>query len=127
MPTRETPQLGAPREIRPRIRPQHPGPVDRLVERYDVPDGDHPHGFSIDEPDVLAWDPGWQRLYVAAESGVLSVFWLDGTMLRPTGEIEAPHAHTVPVDPRTHRVHLPLENVGGHPVLPIYEPDGRSL
>src|SRR6266581_2399411 len=27
-----------------------------------------------DAPDVLAWDPAWRRLYVASESGVVSVF-----------------------------------------------------
>jgi len=75
-----------------------------------------------DDPDVLAWDPTWRRLYVASESGVLSAFWLDGGRLHPVGEIRAPHAHTVSVDPQTHRVFVPLENVGGRPVLRIYEP-----
>lgn len=81
--------------------------------------GEHKVG---DGPDVLAWDPAWHRLYVASEGGVLSVFWLDGTTLRPVGEARAPHAHTVSVDPRTHRVYLPLENVNGKPLLRIYEP-----
>jgi DNA-binding beta-propeller fold protein YncE len=75
-----------------------------------------------DDPDVLAWDPAWRRLYVASESGVLSVFWLDGGRLLPMGEIRAPHAHTVSVDPKTHRVYVPLESVGGHPVLRVYQP-----
>lgn len=75
-----------------------------------------------DDPDVLAWDPSWRRLYVAAESGVLSEFVADGAVLRAIGEIRAPHAHTVSVDPRTHRVYLPLENVNGHPVLRILTP-----
>jgi DNA-binding beta-propeller fold protein YncE len=74
-----------------------------------------------DGPDVLAWDAAWRRLYVGCESGVLETFWLDGNRLRPTGEVRAPHAHTVAVDPRTHRVYMPLENVGGRPVLRIYE------
>jgi hypothetical protein len=74
-----------------------------------------------DTPDVLAWDPTWRRLYVASEGGVLSAFWLDGTSLKPVGEIRTPHAHTVSVDPRTHRVYLPLENVEGRPLLRIYE------
>lgn len=26
------------------------------------------------------------------------------------------------LDPRTHRVYLPLENVGEHPLLRVYEP-----
>jgi DNA-binding beta-propeller fold protein YncE len=75
-----------------------------------------------DDPDVLAWDAVLRRLYVGAESGVLSTFWLDGAKLQPLGDVRAPHAHTVSVDPRTHRVYLPLENVNGHPLLRIFEP-----
>jgi DNA-binding beta-propeller fold protein YncE len=74
------------------------------------------------DPDVLAWDPGWRRLYVASESGVLSALWATGDTLLPLGDLQAPHAHTVSVDPRTHRVYLPLENVGGRPVLRVLEP-----
>lgn len=84
----------------------------RVLEQHTTGDG----------PDVLAWDPEWRRLYVASEGGVLSAFWLDGTSLKPVGEIRAPHAHTVSVDPRTHRIYVPLENVDGRPVLRIYEP-----
>jgi DNA-binding beta-propeller fold protein YncE len=79
-----------------------------------------------DGPDVLAWDPEWRRLYVASEGGVLSAFWLDGTTLKPVGEVRASHAHTVSVDPRTHRVYLPLENIDGKPLLRIYEPARRN-
>jgi DNA-binding beta-propeller fold protein YncE len=75
-----------------------------------------------DDPDVLAWDPGWRRLYVASESGVLSSFWVAGDTLLPLGDLRAPRAHTVSVDPRTHRVYLPLENIGGRPVLRVLEP-----
>ena len=32
-----------------------------------------------------------------------------------------PHAHTVCVDPDTHLVYFPLQNVNGHPVLRIME------
>jgi DNA-binding beta-propeller fold protein YncE len=129
---------------------------EMVVQRYDLPGSDHPHGFVLDEddrlafiscegnaallvvdlrtmkiiqalrvadgPDVLAWDAEWRRLYVAAESGALSMFWLDGSTLRSSGVIRAPHAHTVSVDPRTHRVYLPLENLHGRPVVQIYEP-----
>ena len=76
----------------------------------------HPVG---DDPDVVAWDPSWRRLYVASESGVLSAFRADGATLRAIGEVRAPHAHTVSVDPRTHRVYLPLENLGGRPILRV--------
>jgi DNA-binding beta-propeller fold protein YncE len=82
------------------------------------PLGSHPVGG---DPDVLAFDPGWRRLYVAAESGVLSVFDERGDELAAVGEIRAPHAHSVAVDPSTHRVYLPLEDVDGRPVLRILE------
>jgi DNA-binding beta-propeller fold protein YncE len=75
-----------------------------------------------DDPDVLAWDPRWRRLYVASESGVLSSFLAAGDTLVPLGELRAPHAHTVSVDPRTHRVYVPLENINGRPVLRVLEP-----
>jgi hypothetical protein len=52
---------------------------------------------------------------------VRSAFWLSGTTLDPISDVRASHAHTVSVDPRTHRVYLPLENIGGRPVLRIYE------
>lgn len=129
---------------------------ERIVQRYDLPGSDHPHGFTLDEdgrlafiscegnaallvvdlramrviqtlkvpddPDVLAWDASWRRLYVAAESGTLSAYWLDGRTLRTIGEVRAPRAHTVSVDPRTHLVYLALENVNGHPALRIFAP-----
>jgi Uncharacterized conserved protein len=75
-----------------------------------------------DDPDVLAWDPEWRRLYVASESGVVDAFWLDGVTLRPAGELRIPHAHTVSVDPRTHLIYIPLENVNGRPVLRVFRP-----
>jgi DNA-binding beta-propeller fold protein YncE len=75
-----------------------------------------------DDPDVLAWDPGWRRLYVASESGVLSSFWATGDTLLPLGDLRVPHAHSVSVDPRSHRVYLPLESVGERPVLRVLQP-----
>ena len=86
--------------------------------------------FTVGEgPDVLAFDPGWGRLYVASESGVVSVFDEDRGYLQPIGEITIPDAHSVEVDPRTHLVYLPLADVGGRPVLRIMSsrsPDGQK-
>ena len=48
-----------------------------------------------DDPDVLAFDPGLQRLYVAAESGVVTVFQRRERALQPLGEYRAPAAHSV--------------------------------
>jgi DNA-binding beta-propeller fold protein YncE len=70
-------------------------------------------------PDVLAFDPGLKTLYVAAESGRVAVFQENGNALVLKGTIKMPHAHTVSVDPQTHFVYFPLQNVNGHPVLRI--------
>ena len=74
------------------------------------------------EPDVLAFDPGLQRLYVACESGSLAMFEERAGSLVSLGEYRAPHAHTVAVDPATHRIYLPLQDVGGTPTLRILSP-----
>jgi plastocyanin len=82
--------------------------------------------FSVgDTPDVLDFDPGRRRLYVASESGVVSVFGVRGGGLSKLGEdTVAAHAHSVAVDPRTHLVYFPLEDVDGKPVLRIMRPTG---
>lgn len=76
-----------------------------------------------EDPDVLAFDPAWRRLYVSAESGTVAVFTerggAGGITLHHDGNLVMPHAHTVAVDPRTHLVYFPLENIGGKPVLRI--------
>jgi DNA-binding beta-propeller fold protein YncE len=73
-------------------------------------------------PDVLDYDPGLKRLYVASESGTVSVFALVGGVRKLGEGAIDPHAHSVAVDPKTHRVYFPLENVGGRPVLRIMRP-----
>ena len=81
---------------------------------------------TADDPDVLALDPVLQRLYVGCESGAVSIFeerFAEGRgSLASLGEYRAPHAHSVSVDPATHRVYLPLQNVNGKPILRIVEP-----
>ena len=78
-------------------------------------------------PDVLAFDPSWRRLYVSSESGGVTVLrevdGAEGVELRREGDLTIPHAHTVAVDPRTHLVYFPLQNVNGRPVLRIMEGD----
>ncbi len=75
------------------------------------------------DPDVLAFDPRLQRLYVACESGVVSVLdERNGALVKREDVMVAPEAHTVSVDPQTHLVYLPLQNVGGRPVLRIMAP-----
>lgn len=73
--------------------------------------------------DVLALDDAARRLYVAAESGVVSVFAVEGRGLRPLGRRRlATKAHSVAVDPATHHVFFPLEDLDGKPVLRVMEP-----
>ena len=75
-----------------------------------------------EDPDVLAFDPGLGRLYVSAESGTVTILEESGRDLRQIGQLNMPHAHTVSVDPKSHLVYFPLENVDGHPLLKIMQP-----
>jgi DNA-binding beta-propeller fold protein YncE len=74
------------------------------------------------DPDVLAYDAGLKRLYVAAESGNVTVFSVAGHNMSLLGKMFTPHAHTVAVDPATHLVYFPLQDIAGHPVLRIMRP-----
>jgi len=75
-----------------------------------------------EDPDVLAYDPGLKRLYVSAESGTVTVFQNNGRKLDLLSSFEMLHAHTVAVDPKTHLVYFPLENIDGRPILRIMQP-----
>ena len=74
------------------------------------------------DPDVLAFDPGLMRLYVSAESGTVSVFQEATRNLILVGQFNRAQAHTVSVDPKSHLVYFPLENVDGRPLLRIMQP-----
>lgn len=85
----------------------------RIVESF-------PTGKS---PDVLAFDPEKSVLYVASESGMVSMFGVQRGGLKALGtERIGPNAHVVAIDPLTHRVYFPLKNIHGRPVLRIMEP-----
>jgi DNA-binding beta-propeller fold protein YncE len=76
-----------------------------------------------DNPDVLAFDPGLGRLYVAAESGVVTAFSTASTRLHPLGQAHlADKAHSVAVDPTTHLAFFPLERDPNKPGLRITKP-----
>jgi YVTN family beta-propeller protein len=70
-----------------------------------------------EDPDVLAFDPQWHRLYVATEGGGLWVYRVQERRLVTEGVLNLPHAHTVSVDTSTHLLYLPLQNVDGRPIL----------
>jgi DNA-binding beta-propeller fold protein YncE len=75
------------------------------------------------DPDVLAYDSGAARLYVAAESGWVTVLDRHGKTLTVTGSAHlADGAHVVAVDPRTHRSYFPIPaGPEGQPALMVYQ------
>ena len=79
-----------------------------------------------DNPDVIAYDPGDARLYVAAESGTVTVLTETNRQLTVLGRDHlADGAHVVAVDPDTHRTYYPIpRGPDGHPVLLVQAPTG---
>lgn len=77
-----------------------------------------------EDPDVLAYDSSARRLYVAAESGTVSVLNLHDRTLALTGSDHlADGAHVVAVDPETHRTYYPVpKGANGRPALLVQEP-----
>nr|AIU93456.1 hypothetical protein LRS1606.22 [Rhodococcus sp. NS1] len=75
-------------------------------------------------PDVLAYDPGAHRIYVAAESGVVSVFDRSDGHTVPAGAAHlADGAHILALDPATHHTYFPIPTgPGDTPVLWEFEP-----
>ncbi|MDB5101205.1 MAG: lactonase, 7-bladed beta-propeller family protein [Cyanobacteria bacterium RYN_339] len=77
-------------------------------------------------PDVLSLDVGRGLVYVAAESGTVSVFKAGQLKLQKIAEgYAASKAHVVLADPESHLLYLPLENVDGKPVLRICSFDAK--
>ena len=97
---------------------------DALLLVVDLKTGRIRQRFPVgQEPDVLSFDPLLRRLYVASESGMLSIFKQEASVLQKEGDLFiAPGAHSVGVDPRSHRLYLPIQNVNGHPVLRVMAP-----
>lgn len=76
-----------------------------------------------DGPDVLAFDRGLQLLYVACESGAVSLFKNSSGKLEKVSNVKVgPNSHSVSVDSETHRAYFPLKNVNGSPILRIMTP-----
>lgn len=80
-----------------------------------------------EDPGVLPYDSGLGHLYVAAESGVVSVFRAQSGQVAEVAErLLGRNAHVVAVDPGTHRTYFPPKNLGGQPVLRIMSLDSRT-
>lgn len=77
-----------------------------------------------EDPDVLAYDSGTRRLYVAAESGTLTTLDLRDHNVAVSGSGHlADNSHVVAVDPDNHRSYYPVPaGANGHPALLEREP-----
>ena len=78
-----------------------------------------------DGPDVIKFDPGLGRIYVACYSGAISVFHQDDPEhYRKLEDFRVQHAvHSLAVDVKTHRVYTPEQEEDGKPVarMVVYE------
>jgi len=75
--------------------------------------------------DVIKFDPGLDRIYVACYSGAISVFHQDDSNhYTKIEDFKVPHAvHTLAVDLQTHRLYAPEQEAEGKPVarMTVYE------
>jgi DNA-binding beta-propeller fold protein YncE len=69
-------------------------------------------------PDVIKFDPGLGRIYVACSSGAISVFKQDDPdHYRKLADFSVQRkVHSIAVDTRTHRVYTPEQEENGQPV-----------
>jgi DNA-binding beta-propeller fold protein YncE len=76
-------------------------------------------------PDVIKFDPGLKRIYVACSSGAISVFQMDDPdHYRKLEDFPVQKkVHSLAVDSETHRVYVPEEQEDGHGVarMIVYE------
>src|SRR5438552_8717428 len=76
-------------------------------------------------PDVVKYDSGLKRIYVAGYSGAISVFHQDDPHhYRKLEDFPVQHAvHSLAVDSKTHRVYTPEQEEDGKPVarMVVYE------
>lgn len=77
-------------------------------------------------PDVIKFDLGLKRIYVACSSGAISVFQMDDPdHYRKLEDFPVnKRVHSLAVDPETHRVYAPEQEENGQPVarMIVYEP-----
>lgn len=76
--------------------------------------------------DVIAYDPGLKRVYVACYDGAISVFQEDDAHnVRKLGDVPVQRkVHSLAIDLNTHRVYVPEQEHDGKPAarIAIYEP-----
>lgn len=71
--------------------------------------------------DVIAFDPGLKRIYVACYEGAISVFQEDSpSRIRKLGDVPVQKkVHSLAIDPATHRIYAPQQEVNGAPSASI--------
>jgi len=76
-------------------------------------------------PDVIKFDPGLKRIYVACSSGAISVFQMDDPdHFRKVEDFPVQKkVHSLAIDPETHRVYAPEQEEDGKPVarMTVYD------
>lgn len=78
--------------------------------------------YQLTDP-VLAHDAALGIVYLASESGVLSAFKVSEHGVAKVGKrFVGASARTVALEPRTHKVYLPLKGTGTPPVLRVMRP-----
>lgn len=72
--------------------------------------------------DVVMFDPGLRRIYVACGSGIIAVFQMDDpTHFRKLKDVPVePKIHSLAVDLRTHRVYAPAEEDKDRPASKMF-------
>jgi len=75
-------------------------------------------------PDSVAFDPGIQRIYTAGRTGELTVIQQDGPdNYRVLDEIHTHYgAHTLTVDPLSHKVFVAYASFLAHPRIAVFSP-----
>lgn len=79
------------------------------------------------DPDSMAVDRRWRRVYVACRSGMLNIYAPAGGRLKAVaGFFVGPGARRVAVDSKTHRFYVPVLNSKQKPVIREFIPPGKS-
>lgn len=101
---------------------------NNLLAVFDLDKHEVIQDFSIPSGgDVVKYDPGLRRTYVACYSGAISVVQMDDPHhFRKLADVPAQKkTHSLAVDLATHRVYVPLQEEDGAPAsrLAVYEAD----
>ena len=100
------------------------GEASGRLEVFDLPARQFGASWPVGpSPDVLTYDPGIGRLYVASESGNVSVFAVEGRQVTKLGDqFVALGAHAIEVDPASHQLYLPIRALRGRPTMLVMAP-----